>query len=212
MDFDSAVDRLTAQFDVSTTDAAGFLNDRLATMLARSEYSMVKKSLGTTVADQSNYQLDPSLVDLSRVRIDNDGDVTLYDGASLERLWDVDADDGVSVDGHVFALDYQADGDPELRLYPAPDTAGLEITGLYAQLPTEITYGSAAVVPLPADVQPAWLAGGKADCYDVEGRQDLAGKHESQFEAGVAALQKRKNSRADGSGPVRPMVWGFDWR
>jgi hypothetical protein len=111
----------------------------------------------------------------------------------------------------VFALDYQADGDPELRLDPAPDTSGLTILGLYAQLPAVIAYGSAAAVPLPADVQPNWLAGARADCYDVEGRQDLAAKDEQRFEAGIQALQKRKNSRAHGSAPARLLVAGWDW-
>jgi hypothetical protein len=208
MHFDQAVVRLTDEYDVTQATAVAYLNERLDDMLARSEWMMVVKSLGTTVADQANYALAADLVDLAAVKIVNGDDTWLYYGTSLDDLWREDAGDG---DTSGFAIDYQADGDPELRLEPAPDTAGLTITGLYAQLPTVLAYGSSSVVPLPRDVHRDWLAGGRADCLDKEGRQDLAAKYEAQYEQGIVKLRRRKNSRGDSAAPQRMLVGGFDY-
>lgn len=207
MTFDEAVVRLTSQYDVSQAQAVAFLNERLARLIAESEWALVKSSLGTTVAGQSNYQLAAGLVDLQAVRIDNGDDASLYYATSLDELWRADVGNG---DATGFAIDYQADGDVEIRLHPAPETAGLEITGLFAQLPTALTYGGGAAVPLPADVHTHWLAGGQADCLDLEGRQDLSAKYEQRFETGILKLVRRKNSRGDGAAPVRMSVRFWD--
>jgi hypothetical protein len=208
VNFDEATVRLTSLYDVTQAQAVAFLNERLARMVAESEWLMVTKSLGTTVADQANYALAADLVDLAAVKIVNGDDTWLYYGTSLDDLWREDAGDG---DTSGFAIDYQADGDPELRLEPAPDTAGLDITGLYAQLPTVLAYGSSSVVPLPRDVHRDWLAGGRADCLDKEGRQDLAAKYEQQYEQGIVKLRRRKNSRGDSAAPQRLLIGDYDF-
>lgn len=169
---------------------------------------MVSKGLGTTTADESNYALAADLVDLSAIKIVNGDDVSLYYGVALDDLWRMDAGEG-SVTG--FAIDYQADGDPEIRLEPAPDTAGLEILGLYAQQPTVLAYGASSTLPVPVDVHTHLLAGAQADCLDQEGRQDLAAKYEARFEEGVRKLIKRRNSRGDSVAPQRMSVMGWDY-
>ena len=208
MNFDEATVRLTSQFDVSQAQATAFLNERLARRIAESEWALVKKSLGTTTANVSNYQIPADLVDLQAVRVDNGTDTALYYATSLDDLWraDVGARDATG-----FALDYQADGDVEIRLSPAPDTAGLTITGLYAALPSTLTYGSSAAVPIPVDVHTHWLAGGQADCYDLEGRQDLSAKYEARCETGIEKLRRRRNSRGDGAAPTRLRLKGWDY-
>lgn len=208
MNFDEMVTRLTSQYDVTQAQAVAFVNERLARLVSESEFMMVSKSLGTTTANQSNYQLAADLVDLSAIKIVNGADVSLYYGVSLDDLWRGDAGRG-SPTG--FAIDYQADGDPEIRLEPAPETAGLTILGLYAQQPTVLTYGSTATIPVPADVHTHLLAGAQADCLDQEGRQDLAGKYEARFEEGVRKLIRRKNSRGDSVAPQRMSVMGWDY-
>jgi hypothetical protein len=208
VNFDEATVRLTSLYDVTQAQAVAFLNERLARMVAESEWLMVTKSLGTTVADQANYALAADLVDLAAVKIVNGDDTWLYYGTSLDDLWREDAGDG---DTSGFAIDYQADGDPEIRLEPAPDTAGLTITGLYAQMPTVLTYGSSSALPIPVDVHTHLLAGAQADCLDQEGRMDLSAKYEARFEEGIIKLRRRKNSRGDSAAPQRMLVGGYDF-
>ena len=208
MNFDEMVTRLTSQFDVTSAQAVAFVNERLARLVAESEFLMVTKSLGTTVADQANYVLAADLVDLSAVKIVNGDDTWLYYGTSLDDLWRQDAGEGETTG---FAIDYQADGDPEIRLEPAPDTSGLTITGLYAQQPTVLAYGASSVLPIPVDVHTHLLAGAQADCYDLDGRQDLSAKHEQRFQEGITKLIRRKNSRGDSVAPQRMSVGGWDF-
>lgn len=208
MTFDDVVDRLTSQFDVTQVQAVAYVNERLDEMVASAEWLMVTKSLGTTVAGQTNYALAADLVDLAAVKIVDGDDTNLYYGVSLDDLWRADAGD-LTASG--FAIDYQADGDPDIRLSPAPETAGLTITGLYAQLPGTLTYGSGSVLPIPRDVHKPLLAGARADCYDEEGRQDLAAKDEQLFQTGIGKLNRRKNSRGDSIAPQRMAVVSFDW-
>jgi hypothetical protein len=221
MTFEALVDKITAQFEVTQAQAVAFVNERLARMVVESEFLVVSKSLGTTVADQSNYSLDTgitddlTLVDLSLVKItDGSGDTTLYTGVSIEDLWRVDAAQGEIVgDGGVWALDYQADGDLELRLEPAPEEGSLTILGLWAMTPTALTYGGGSTaLPVPVDVHTALLDGAKADAYDLEDNQALSAKMEANFAQGIAKLVKRKNSRGDGGQPKRMQAWGYDWR
>lgn len=209
MNFDDLVARLTSNYDVSQAQAVAFGNERLARMVAESEFLMVTKSLGTTVAGQANYALATDLVDLSAVKIaHSDGTVSLYYGTSLDLLWRQDAGDGCTTG---FALDFQADADVDLRLEPAPETAGETITGLYAQQPTVLAYGSTSVLPVPVDVHTHLLAGCQADCLDLEGRQDLSAKYEQRFLEGVGKLIRRKNSRGDSDAPHRIAVSGWDF-
>lgn len=221
MTVEQLVDRITAAFEVSQTTALAFFNERLARFIAESEYLMVTRSLGTTVANQTNYVLDTgitddqTLVDLSIVKItDSSGDTTLYKGVSIEALWHVDASlaEVTSPAGEgVFAIDYQSDGDLEIRLEPAPESAGLSIYGLFAQTPSTLTYATATAIPVPVDFHNHLLDGVRADCYDAEDRQEMSAKMEASFAQGIARAVKRKNSRGDGSGPHRMQCWGFDF-
>ena len=224
MTFEQLCDKLTTQFEVTQAQAVAFVNERLARMVVESEYLIVTKSLGTTVANQGSYALDTgitddqTLVDLALVKItDSAGDTTLYGGTHIEQLWRVDAGvaevvgDPATGEGGVFAIDYQSDGDLELRLEPAPEEADNTITGLWATTPTVLTYTTATALPVPVDVHTHLLDGAKADCYDLEDNQALSAKMEANFAQGIAKLVKRKNSRGDGSGPHRMQVWGYDW-
>ena len=222
MTFESLIDKITSQFEVSQATAVALANERLDRMLAESEYLMVAKSLGTTTADEDTYVLDTgitddqTLVDLSIIKIeDSSGDVVLYKGVAIEDLWRVDAGlaEVVTETGEgVFAILPQSDGDLEIRLSPAPAESSLTILGLWAMIPTALTYTSNTALPIPRDAHPHLLDGVRADAYDLEDRQDMSAKMEGKFAEGVAKLVKRKNSRGDGSGPHRMSVWGYDWR
>lgn len=206
------VARITGEFDIDVSQALAWLNERYGRMVAESLYRAAKKSLGNTVAGQSNYALPVDVVDIARIRIDeSDGTVGLYEPTSLEQLWNIDASRSVLVGtGGLFAEDHQADGTVEVRIYPAPEQAGLAITGLQALQPVALTNTGGSTPIIPAHLHTYLLDGARSDGYDDEGRQDLAAKFEGRFEQGVEKLRRFKNTRT-GPGASRVRVAGYDF-
>jgi hypothetical protein len=212
---DTLVDRLVSQFEVTSTVALGFLNDRQARMLAEAEFLTATVTLGTTTAGTANYTLASTVTDLKKVRVvESDGSFTQYELVAIEDLWDLDAAEAqVSLsDGGLCALDYTAAGAVQLRLYPEPETTGLTISGIVALAATAATYGGGTALQVPVDMETHLYAGMQADAYDREDRQDMAAKAEVRFTEGVGKLVKRKNTRGDGNGPHRMRVSGYDYR
>lgn len=213
MTFDDIVDRCVEQFDVTQAKAVAWTNERHARMCAEAQFRMAKKSIGTTVAGQSNYALPAEVVDLARIRIDYSDDPVLYDRVGIEQLWELDTLPGARLTGvgGVFAEDYQADGTVEVRLYPAPDEAGLAITGLQVIQPATLSYGSGSALVVPTDLQPYLLDGVLADGYtQADENLDRAAYHEQRFAEGTERLRRRKNTRLGGPATlqVSRRPWG----
>jgi hypothetical protein len=69
MNFDELVTRLTGLYDVTTTRAAEVANERLQRMVAEAKSLRAIKSLGSTVAAQTSYTLDPTVVHVYKVKV-----------------------------------------------------------------------------------------------------------------------------------------------
>src|SRR5689334_14387206 len=148
MFFEALVDRLVALYDVGQARAVDVANERLERMVTESKFLRAVKSLGTTVVNQTSYALDPTVVQVLKVRVDFTAGTIIYEGSeTLEDLWDVDAGNAIDPTGQAawFVIEPDADSlgtTDNLRLYPAPAEAGKAITGLVAIQPATLTYSS----------------------------------------------------------------------
>jgi hypothetical protein len=206
MTFETIVDDLVALFDVTQAKAVAVVNDRLQDMVARSTALRALKSLGTTVAGQASYSLDATVVQVHKVYIVNGTETTLYEGsATLEDFIDLTAA-AADTCGNWYVTEPDTDSSAlteNLRLYPAPDTGGLTITGLVAIRPATLTYATATALPVPADVHDSLKEGAKAVLYAEEGRQDEAAPSVVQYETGIVDLRKGVEKRGKGTGSHR---------
>jgi hypothetical protein len=217
MTFDDLVTRLVSLYDVTTTRAAEVANERLQRMLAEAKSLRAIKTIGTTVANQSSYALDATVVQVYKVKIPYATGTINYEGTeSLEDLWDVDS--GISEPtnpdtAYWFAIEADSDSSQttdNIRIYPAPGTSGVTITGLVALRPATITYGSSTVLPIPLNAHEHLLAGCKAELSDEDARQDESAKFEAVYQAGIGRLRGDVQSRGVGSGRHRMRVAGYD--
>lgn len=220
MDFDGLCTRLTGLYDVTTTHAAEVANERLKRMVAEAKSLRAIKEIGTTVADQASYSLDPTVVQIIEAKVVYaDGQVNYKGEVNISTLWDIDSGEAqvTNSDGYPYWVAIEPDSDSSMttasfRLYPAPAEDGLEITGLVALRPATITYGSATALPIPTDVEEHLQAGCEAQLSSEEGRQDLAVGFEVTFQAGIRKLSGQEESRGVGSGGHRMRVSGYDFQ
>jgi hypothetical protein len=217
MNFDELVTRLTGLYDVTTTRAAEVANERLQRMVAEAKSLRAIKSLGSTVAAQTSYTLDPTVVHVYKVKVAYTAGQINYEGTeSIDALWDIDAGVAEASDpdsAYWFAIEADSDSlqtTDNLRLFPAPGEAGKAITGLVALRPATITYGGSTALPIPVNTHEHLLAGCKAELSDEEERQDVSAKFEAVFQAGIARLRDDQTSRGKGSGRHRLRVAGYD--
>src|SRR5688500_2962420 len=121
--FESVVNDLVAEFDVTQAKAVEVVNDRLQDMITRSTALRAIKSLGTTVAGQASYVLDPTVAKVLKVYITNGTETTLYDGtATVEDFVDMTAGDVDTGTEHFYVVEPDSDSSittENLRLYPA---------------------------------------------------------------------------------------------
>ena len=214
--FEGLVDELRTQFDVTQTRAVEVVNHRLQEILARAEALEYRKSLGTTTSGTSTYTLAASIISLGRVRADYSTGTVLYEAIDSRQLDEVDAGlRTLDPDVTVFALLHDTDDDAttaSLRIYPTPSESSVTLLGIYAGLPSELTYSSGTALPLNVDFHEALLAGCRAEFYArEEERPDLAATEEAKFAAGIDGLRKRKNARTEGDAPLRAQMWMFDF-
>lgn len=219
MDFDGLVGRLTSLYDVTTTRAAEVANERLKRMVAESKALRTIMTITTTVADQAAYTLDPSVVQVYKVKVVYDDGQINYEGTeSIEALWDIDADVAEPVDpdsAYWFAVEPDTDaviGTDLLRLYPAPEVSGKDIKAIVAIRPGTITYGDGTALPISAATEEYLLAGCKAELSDEEGRQDESARFEVTYQAGIQRLRAEVEQRGKGSGRHRMRMVGYDLR
>lgn len=196
MTVDEIVDAFKAQFDTNDATALRILNLRQAVMVADALFRAVEKTITTTVAGQDLYDVATDVVDLKVIYIGT----TRYDPVGqedLRRLLDPDDPASLTGPGGVFSEAYKADGTPQVRIYPAPDTTGDNITGLEALQPATLVAGGTLLIP--ADLHGYLYDGMLAEGYaQLDERPDLASYHDSRFEAGVLKLKKRRIARVGG--------------
>jgi hypothetical protein len=146
------------------------------------------------------------VVQVHKVYIVNGTETTLYEGsATLEDFIDLTAA-AADTCGNWYVTEPDTDSSAtteNLRLYPAPSTAGLTITGLVAIRPATLTYATATALPVPADVHDSLKEGAKAVLYAEEGRQDEAAPSVVQYETGIVDLRKGVSKRGKGTGSHR---------
>lgn len=203
--------KLTDEVGVSATTAQidSALNQRYKVANARSKWRMAEVSLGTTVVDQAEYTLAATVKEIES------GEILVgsseFTSVGTADLWGLKSGRlGLNGDGGVFAVDYNAAGDPwQIELYPAPDTAGLAIKGLVPMLPAALTNGTDSPI-FPDDLhEPILVDGAIADLLSrFDERLDMAQWWEDRSNAAVEELRRRANRRG-GGGPTQIQVAGY---
>jgi hypothetical protein len=113
MTFDQLVDRLVSLYDVGQSRAVDVANERLQRMVSESKSLRAIKSLGTTVASQTSYALDPTIVQVFKVKVAYTAGQINYEGMiAIEDLWDVDSGDAeVNDPDNAYWFAIEADSD-----------------------------------------------------------------------------------------------------
>jgi hypothetical protein len=210
VNFDQAVDRCLDQFDCTQAQAVRIVNEAYKRMLAESEWLEAEKSITTTVAGQSSYDLPDEVGDLRRVDVGGNP----YDGTGTDRMRDLLAGrrDLLAFPPGVFAKRAKADGTAQIDLFPIPAASGVAITGFEALVPADLSYGGASVLKIPVQLHPLFWNGIQAMAYlEVDERPDMAEYHDNAFNAGIAQLIRLKNKRVGATSGRRLLVAGFDW-
>lgn len=206
---DQIVARVQGQFDASDAQVAAWVNERQARMVSESLWRAVTRTIATTVAGQSTYALDDEMVDLRALRV---GSVR-YGAVGRDQIWALeDPEQPASLQGPgVYAPAFDEDGAASIELYPPPSSDGDVIEALMAFEPPELVAGTDVPV-IPAHLHSYLLDGVIASAYEqLDGRWDLAERHEASYSAGVQLLEREKNSRYQG-GPVQAQVAGYHFR
>jgi hypothetical protein len=204
--FDSAVNRLEAQFGVENrATIVAVVNEKQREMLAFSEYRAMTPSIGTTATGQVQYPISDANVESYRLlRVGS----VMYERVGTRTLWELQdtySDVNLSGPGGVFAPAFGDDGTRFIELYPEPD-AGLTIEVLDYAWVSDSAYGDGSYLAIPTDVFPKLLAGCRAYLYrELEERPDLAAPEEEDFQAGILEARARKNRRV-GGGAARARV------
>lgn len=189
--------------DITEAEAQAFVLDAARELAAESRWDEDVVSLGTTVADQGEYDLTDTIVDFYSVLVDG----VPYVQATAKDIEEIDA--GVStlhlgspIPQGVYAPYPHATGDLKLSIRPTPDEAGLAITGRVI-LTITVSNWSTDNPPWPADFDQVCIAGAVALGLDEnDDRADLAATHRAKFEAGIKRLRSRKSSRV-GKGAIQ---------
>lgn len=196
--FDSAVDRLEAQFGVENRSTiVAVVNEKQREMLAFSEFRGATPSLGTTAAGVVQYELDGKVSSVRLLRVGT----TMYSRKSTEILWDLQdplTNTSLVGSGGIFAPNYGDDGTFYVELFPEPD-AGLAIEVLDYAWVADGAYGNGDRLAVPDDLFGKLLSGCRAYLYrEVDERPDLAPPEQDDFDAGLRELRARKFRRVGG--------------
>jgi hypothetical protein len=176
-----------AGFDVEPAEGLDLLNERHRTMCVRAEVLRPTITVGTTVVDQEDYVLPSNVAAVKVVQVDG-----------CEVGHDPRAADG---DGCGWAVVADSSGVWSLRLAPAPDTAGLEVTAQVVIRPGDLSLTDTPLVP--EEFHRALREGMMGTLYADEPEQmGVADRMEARFDTACEELrvQLRRNRR---SGPAR---------
>jgi hypothetical protein len=186
-------------FDTSSTGidratVAGWVADRYRDLVVRAKWLMAIQTIATTVAQQADYALSDSIVEVEELKVGG----MRYSAIGVEEMWDLDAarlelKPGF---GGVFAPTYDAAGVTKLSLFPEPVTAGDAIDALVVLPPADFTDSSSFAPAVPTDFHRKLVDGAIAEgLAKIDERLNEATFYEQRWEATVEALARRKRSR-----------------
>lgn len=197
-------------FDVSPARAGEWVNEVHQRVLAESKFVVKEMVLGTTVAAQAEYDLDTGVVDVELLWLEESDGPVPYDPASVRQIMDLRGGyASLAGTGGVVARDFSSSGTPQIRLYPAPETADVDIKGFVAVVPDELEDDDPLLVPvqLRGDMLDAVIALGMRR---MEQRHDLAATFEAKEQALIVKLRLLKNARGVGA-RAQLQVKGRHW-
>lgn len=197
MTFDELVDRVVAQFDCTQPQAVAWGNERHRRMVGEANWRLAERDFGNTLVGITDYDLPEDVDNVSILMLGADTDplahVSVQDMATLRaggRLNGADA---------AYTIYADANGVKKFRIWPAPDTAGIDILGFTAIDPAAMAYGTGASPIIPVQFHPYLKDGMFADALEeVENRWDLAQPFELRYEQGIERLRRHKSARAGG--------------
>lgn len=196
--------------DITSSEAQAFILDAARELNAEARYDEDVISLGTTVADQGEYDVTDTHVDFHSVLVNG----VPYVQATPRDIEEIDG--GVSSiiqygspTRGVFAAYPNATGDLKLSIRPTPDTAGYAITGRVI-LTISVSNWSTENPPWPTDFDQVCIHGAVAlGLGEQDERLESAAYHRDRFEKGIARLRARKSGRV-GKGAIKlPAPRGF---
>jgi hypothetical protein len=189
----------TAVGDTTDATARGWVLEAARNLNAEAQFLTAPVTVGTTVADQAEYSLGDTLVDLAAVRVGT----TVYDRASANDIWALEQGTlSLSGSGGVFAPAFTSTGSPKISLWPVPSEAGLAVEGREViEIPAPADWATEDP-PLPKDFDKAIRHGAIATGLALSSEQlQEAEWHEARYTEAARRLERRRNSRI-GSGGV----------
>lgn len=201
--------RITAD-GVDDTRAGEVVNQAYSELVERARFLQKKVTLGTTVADQSEYDFpEDDLVQIEYVYIGT----TEYQRCSYPELKALQNGGAYRRFSQVGAVApwFDSDGSPKFEIYPTPTEADLDIEGVASDSPTALS-ASGDIPITPKFCDQAIIDYARALVYDEEdedgGNRD---RLEAKFEATIARLHRYKHARI-GRGAVQARIKGVHIR
>lgn len=185
-------------FDFDPAHSASLLNEGLKRFAARSEWMKAEVSLGPTVADQEQYALPVNVVKLRGLAVAG----TAYTAVDVLTLWQYKVTGLPHGVLGAYAERFNDDGKIKtISLFPIPDTAGTEISGLAVITPDDLS--GEDKLPFPPEFNRGPLDYAKGIAYETVDENAEAGAYYiGRADERADELRLEAQSRT-GSGPYK---------
>ena len=193
-------------FDSDATVVLGWLNQKHRRMVARSECYR-DTATATTVADQSVYTLDASIIRLLSLGVDGYPWPRVRPDEIDHALTAWDSISGLSTEGGVWSQATSAANVEQIRLYPTPTSSGLTISMFAAVRAPELVSGGQAPV-IPAEFYEDLVAGAAAlGMRREEERMNEAQALDQQFDQACNELARQTKKKLRSSPARIKVAW-----
>lgn len=194
---------------VSATDALRVINECYVEANARARWNRTTAALGTTVANQPNYNLDTNTVDLDLLRIGT----AEYWPVSQEIIWGLQSGRLTRSGDGVFAADYSTAGVAQIEFYPAPATTGTTIETLQVARPALLTTTPDSTPVFPEDLHGPLLIDGPLGKIRARSDERMISAREFKaiYDQAIGELALRANRRVGGFRPRQALLIGRDF-
>jgi hypothetical protein len=199
----TAADAVIAQggFDPSSSNTSrpvviSWLSLKQQEMVSRSRWLQEDLLIGLTVAGQSEYALDASVVEVFELDVGG----TVYERIGQRRLRRLKQGLlGIRVVG-VFAPDYSSSGAVQVEVFPAPSNTGDEIRAWAALAAPELSSSNeSAAFSVPTEFVEGIIDGAIGlGMLRVTQNPYVADSYDQSFQAKTEELRRRLNSRLSG--------------